>query len=176
MVVFHAVEFLIIRTQKNARNIAWTSQKLTKPCQIFMCFVVPTPWWAKGGNSIDLDLSVWCTVMVESDLRDSIKKYFFDVLMFPLFGKISWRKKWLSSVILKTKSEEMECVISILSTRTPYFQNELHIMFVDRSVQRLLMDRMWSTIWPTVRRLWHTVLSMFYNFNRVFWRPSNYRS
>ena len=59
-------------------------------------------------------LNVWCTVRVESDLRTS-KKYFIDVLMFPLFGKISWRKKWLSSVKLKTKSEELECVIFILS-------------------------------------------------------------
>ena len=33
-------------------------------------------------------LNVWCTVRVESDLRTS-KKYFIDVLMFPIFGKIS---------------------------------------------------------------------------------------
>ena len=59
-------------------------------------------------------LNVCCTVRVESDLRTS-KKYFIDVLMFPLFGKISWRKKWLSSVKLKAKSEELECVIFILS-------------------------------------------------------------
>ena len=59
-------------------------------------------------------LNVWCTVRVESDLRTS-KKYFIDVLMFPIFGKISWRKKWLSSVKLKTKSEELECAIFILS-------------------------------------------------------------
>ena len=34
---FHAFEFLILRTLKNARNNAWTSQ----PCQIFGCFVFP---------------------------------------------------------------------------------------------------------------------------------------
>ena len=61
-------------------------------------------------------LNVWCTVRVERDLRTS-KKYFIDVLMFPIFGKISWRKKWLSSVKLKTKSEELERIIFILSTQ-----------------------------------------------------------
>ena len=59
-------------------------------------------------------LNVWCTVRVESYLRTS-KTYFIGVLRFPLFGKISWRKKWLSSVKLKTKSKELECVIFILS-------------------------------------------------------------
>ena len=59
-------------------------------------------------------LNVWCTVRIESDLGTS-KNYFIEVLMFALFGKISWRKKWLSSVKLKTKSEELECVIFILS-------------------------------------------------------------
>ena len=34
---FHIFEFLILRTLKNARNNAWTSQ----PCQIFGCFVFP---------------------------------------------------------------------------------------------------------------------------------------
>ena len=33
--------------------------------------------------------NVWCTVRVESDLRDLSKKYFIDVLMFPVFEKIS---------------------------------------------------------------------------------------
>ena len=91
----------------------------TKPCQIFRCFLPPSPPppppptpWAKRGTSYRLN--VWCTVRVESDLRTS-KKYFIDVLMFPLLGKFSGRKKWLSSVKLKTKSEELECVIFILS-------------------------------------------------------------
>ena len=78
----------------------------TMPNLWVFCFP-PTPW-AKRGNSYRLN--VWCTVRVESALRTS-KKYFIDILMFPLFGKISWRKKWLSSVKLKTKSEELECVI-----------------------------------------------------------------
>ena len=45
---FHAFEFLILWTLKNARNNAWTSQ----PCQIFGCFVFPPTPWAKRGNSI----------------------------------------------------------------------------------------------------------------------------
>ena len=45
---FHVFEFLILRTLKNARNNAWTSQ----PCQIFGCFVFPPTPWAKRDNSI----------------------------------------------------------------------------------------------------------------------------
>ena len=88
----------------------------TKPCQIFRCFVFP-----RRHEQRKATLSSQCMgiVRVESDLRTS-KKYFIDVLMFPLFGKISWRKKWLSSVKLKTKSEELECVIFILSFNLPH--------------------------------------------------------
>ena len=43
------------------------------------------------------------------------QKIFYRRFDVTLFGKISWRKKWLSSVKLKTKSEELECVIFILS-------------------------------------------------------------
>ena len=107
MIFFHAFEFLILRTLKNARNSAWTSQNHAKSFGVLFSLD------AMSEERQRYRLNVWCTVRVESDLRTS-KKYFIDVLMFPLFGKISWRKKWLSSVKLKTKSEELECVIFIL--------------------------------------------------------------
>ena len=89
MIFFHAIEFLILRTLKNARNKAWTSQNHAKSLGVL---------FSSDAMSKERQLyclNVWCTVRVESDLRMS-KKYFIDVLMFPLFGKISWRKKWLS--------------------------------------------------------------------------------
>ena len=46
---FHAFEFLILRTLKNARNNAWTSQNRAKFLGVL--FSPPTPW-AKRGNSI----------------------------------------------------------------------------------------------------------------------------
>ena len=67
----------------------------TKPWQIFRCFVFPD---AMSKERQLYRLNVWCTVRVESDLRTS-KNYFIDILMFPLLGKISWRKKWLISEI-----------------------------------------------------------------------------
>ena len=95
----------------NTKNCKKQCLNFTKPCQIFRCFVFPR----RMSKERQLyRLNIWCTVRLESDLQTS-KKYFIDVLMFPLFGKISWRKKWLSSVKLKTKSEELECVIFILS-------------------------------------------------------------
>ena len=105
---FHAIEFLILRTLKNARNNAWTSQNHARSLGVLF-----SPDAMSKERQL-YRLNVWCTVRVERDLRTS-KKYFIDVLMFPRFGKISWRKKWLSSVKLKTKSEELECVIFILS-------------------------------------------------------------
>ena len=108
--VFHAFKFLILQTLNNARNNAWTSQNHAKPSTP----PPPPPPNVMSKERQLYRLNVWCTVRVESDLRTS-KKYFIDVLMFPLCGKISWRKKWLSSVKLKTKSEELEWVIFILS-------------------------------------------------------------
>ena len=90
------------------RNNAWTSQNHAKSLGVL---------FSHDAMSKEVQLyclNVWCTVRVESDLGTS-KKYFIDVLMFPLSGKISWRKKLLSSVKLKTKSEELECIIFILS-------------------------------------------------------------
>ena len=101
---FHAFEFLILRTLKNARNNAWTSQNHAKSLDVLF-----SPDATSKGRQL-YRLNVWCTVRVESDLRTSTK-CFIDVLMFILFGKISWRKKWLSSMKLKTKSEKLECVI-----------------------------------------------------------------
>ena len=121
MIFFHAIEFLILRTLKNARNNAWTSQNHAKS----LSGLFSSDAMSKERQLYRLN--VWCTVRVESDLRTS-KKYFIDVLMFPLFGKISWRKKWLSSVKLKTKSEELECVIFILQPPASQF---LHRVYYD---------------------------------------------
>ena len=77
---FHAIEFLILRTLKNARNNAWTSQNHAKYLGVLFSLD------AMSKERQLYRLNVWCTVRVERDLRMS-KKYFIDVLTFPLFGK-----------------------------------------------------------------------------------------
>ena len=131
MIFFSCIQ---IFNTSNTKKCKKQCLNFTKPCQIFRCFIPPPPPpptpWAKRGNSIVSIgvLNVWCTVRVESDLRTS-KKYFKDVLMFTLFRKISWRKKLLSSVKLKTKSEELECEIFILSFNLRH--HSLHRVYYD---------------------------------------------
>ena len=121
---FHAFEFLILRTLKKAGNTMLELHKAMADdcwnyCQIFSWrHEQREATWAKRGNSIDLNYGVHLGLKAICGPR--AKKYFIDVLMFPLFGKISWRKKWLSSVKIKTKSEELECVIFILSFNRLY--------------------------------------------------------
>ena len=98
----------MLRTLKNARNNAWTSQNHTKSLDVLF-----SPDATSKERQL-YRLTVWCTVRVESDLRTS-RKCFIDVLMLPLFGKISWRKNDFHQRKLKTKSEKLECVIFILS-------------------------------------------------------------
>ena len=63
-----------------------TMLELHKICLIFEVFCFPD---AMSKERQLYRSNVWCTVRVESDLRALSKKYFIDVLIFPLFEKIS---------------------------------------------------------------------------------------
>ena len=78
MIFFHAIEFLILRTQKDARNNAWTSQNHAKSLGVLF-----SPDAMSKERQL-YRLNIWCTVRVESDLRTSKKIFYrhFDVSSF----------------------------------------------------------------------------------------------
>ena len=108
MIFFHAFKCFILQTLKNARNNAWTSQNHAKSLGVLFS--------PRRKERQLYCLNVWCTVRAESDLRTS-KKYFIDVLMFPLssFWENQLKKKMTFISEIKKKSEELECIIFILS-------------------------------------------------------------
>ena len=61
--------------------------------------------------------NVWCTVRAESDLRDRLrdlsKKYFIDVLMFPLFWGKSVEESCLSTLYYPY-TIYMFCIVNIV--------------------------------------------------------------
>ena len=78
MIFFHAFEFLILQTLKNARNNAWTSQNHAKSLGVLF-----SPRRMSKERQL-YRLNVWCTVRIESDLSDKQKIFYrrFDVSSF----------------------------------------------------------------------------------------------
>ena len=78
MIFFHAIEFLILRTLKNARNNAWTSQNHAESLGVLF-----SPDAMSKERQL-YRLNVWCTVRVKKWSADEQKIFYrrFDVSSF----------------------------------------------------------------------------------------------
>ena len=74
-------------------------------------------------------LNVWCTVRVENDLRTS-KKYFIDVLMFPLFWENQLKKEmtFISEIKNKIRRTGMRNIYPVFQPPASQF---LHRVYYD---------------------------------------------